>query len=691
METARSNLERLFAPRSVAVVGASTTPAKAGYQAVLALEGFAGDVYPINPKAAEVLGRKAFRSLSDIGSPVDLVLFAIPAAGTVPAVREAIDCNCGAGLILSGGFAESGELGVRTQAELEALCERSAFRVLGPNTAGFVNMQLPLTASFVAGADRIPAGEIAVVAQSAGVNLTVSFLLEKLGYGVSLAVGLGNAIDVDAADVLDFLAERPGTRAIALHLEGVQYGRRLFETLERVTPKTPVVALTVGRQDVGEFARSHTGNLIGSYALRASALRQAGAVVVESTEELAAAAAVLSLGRLAAKSRAGIGVLTAQAGPGLLILDYLKSHDVSVPSLMDSTRARIAEQLPGMTYMENPVDTGRPGPSFGEVLLALGEDPRIDAILAYALDEPAALHPAEVLPRVAEQLRKPLVFGTMGPREAIAPVIDSLRARRIYTAESPETLARAACVLAEDAARQERLARDTLPRQPPPRAIELPQACDEDAAKRVLEAIGIPTPKRVVCASRAAAEAAFRRFDKPVALKILATEVAHKTEVGGVHLNIASEEALHTALAELDEIPLRAPRRYLMEEMAPPGLDVIVGAVRDASFGPTVLVGLGGTKAEIFRDTATRLAPLSLAEAHEMIDELRSASLFDGFRGGVKLSRQALAGTVVDLGRLLSAHPGVKELEINPLRVYTRNVLALDALLTCESPPRVRC
>ncbi|HSU39930.1 MAG TPA: CoA-binding protein, partial [Polyangiaceae bacterium] len=214
----RTHLERLFAPESVAVVGASSSPDKAGHQALLALASFGGDVFPVNPRATEIAGRRAFPSLGALGRPVDLVLLAVPAAACVEAVREAVACGCGGGLILGGGFAESGPAGAALQAELHALCAQSGFRVLGPNTAGFVNKEVSLTASFLPAADRICSGPVAVIAQSAGMNLTVSFLLEQLGSGVSLAVGLGNAMNVDAADVLEFVANRPTTKSIALHL-----------------------------------------------------------------------------------------------------------------------------------------------------------------------------------------------------------------------------------------------------------------------------------------------------------------------------------------------------------------------------------------------------------------------------------------------------------------------------------------
>lgn len=680
MQARSANLRRLLSPTSVAVVGASASPDKAGHQALLALSRFAGEVYPINPKPQEILGRMAFPSLRALGRPVDLVLFAVPARACVEALREAIECEAGGGLIVSGGFAESGEEGARIQAELKALCAGSAFRLLGPNTAGFVNQSASLTACFVAGASRLPAGSVGVVAQSAGVNLTLSFLLAKLGFGVSVAVGLGNAVDVQAADVLRFLADHAETRAIALHLEGVEQGRLLYETLQRVTPKKPVVVLTVGREDVAEFAQSHTGNLLGSYALRVAALRQAGAVVVESTEDLAAAAALLSLERLPAKLQPGIGVLTAQAGPGLLLLDQLKSHRVSVPNLTAATVARIARELPPMTYQKNPVDTGRPGPSFSQVLHALGEDENIDAVAAYVLDEPAAFAPAEILPAAAKRIGKPILFGTAGLADDIASSSATLRANGIFVAGSPEALARATIALVQDASLQARLSRG---RQAlvTDEDVALPASRDEQGAKQLLQALGVPVPRGFACASHEEALQAFAALAKPVALKILSAEIRHKTEIGGVQLNVVDEAGLRQALLRLDRIPLQSAPRYLLEEMAPPGVEIMVGAVRDPAFGPTVLLGAGGIFAEALKDTTTRLAPLTPDAALEMLGELRIAAVFDGFRGSPPLDKRALAHVIVSLGRVLCQHDDLSTFEINPLRVYPEGVLALDALL----------
>jgi acetyltransferase len=541
-----------------------------------------------------------------------------------------------------------------------------------------------LTASFLDNANQIPRGSIAVVAQSAGVNLTVSFLLERQGCGVSLAVGLGNALDVGAAEALEFLADHKDTNAIALHLEGVPRGRRLYDVVRSVTAKKPVVVLTVGKEEVGEFARSHTGNLIGSYTVRRNALLQAGAVVVDTIEALAAAVAVLSVHRLAPKRQPGVGVLTAQGGPGLLMLDQLKSAGVTVPTLSPATVSRIAKHLPPMTYLRNPVDTGRPRASFPGVLETLADDDKIDLVIAYVLHEPAALRAAEVIPRVAAKIAKPLVFGTVGATADLAPTLAALRSKGVFVAGSPDELARAATVLTRDAAQRARALENQTPSAAPIR-VSLPAHCDEHSAKQTLNALGIRTPRAVAASTHEEALDAFTRLDKPVVVKILSAEITHKTEVNGVHLNICDEAALRAALTQLDTIPNLSDRRYLIEEMAPAGLELIVGATRDPSFGPTVTVGLGGTFAEALKDTATRMAPLPASEAHDMLNELRAAPLLEGWRGGPKLDRDAVAHCIKRLGDLLWQHSNVEALEVNPLRVYERGVLALDAVLLYSS------
>jgi len=592
-------------------------------------------------------------------------------------------------LAVSGGFAEADGEGAKLQEEAAALCRDAGLRILGPNTSGFVRPRTRCAASFAPGVEQIPAGPVAVVAQSGGVNLVLAFLVHRLGLGLSLAVGLGNAVDVDAADVLEHLAGDADTKAIALHLEGVRDGRKLFDALRRVTPRKPVVAVTPGRADIGAFARSHTGNLIGAWDRRVAALRQAGVVVVDTTDEAADAVAALARGRIAPKPDPGIGILTGQAGPGLLIVDRLKAAGVNVPELAPESLRRIESLLPPLTFLRNPVDTGRPSPSFPAVLRAIADDPGVDAVAVFALHEPAALDPVAILAPLSKGdassasggIRKPLLFATTGLPESIAPTLTALTEGGIPAFGSPERLATAARALAEDArlAWRARRAVASAPQTPPARAT-LEPPFDEAKSKALVAAYGIPVPAGVACRTHAEALAAFAALRKPVVAKILAAEVAHKTEADGVKVGIDSTAALQAALAELDAIPLSGPRSYLIEEMVPAGVELIAGAVRDPSFGPVVLVGLGGTAAEALQDTAVRLAPLSEDDALDMLDELRGRRLLDGWRGAPPVDRRAIARAIVALGRVLLEHPELAEIEINPLRATSGGVLALDAL-----------
>jgi acyl-CoA synthetase (NDP forming) len=673
----RPGLERLFAPRSIAVVGASASPDKAGHQLLRNLRGFAGSLYPINPKADEILGLRAYPSLAAIGAPVDLVALAIPAEACPPALAAADAAGAGGALIAGGGFGESGASGASLQDALAEVCRNGSIRLLGPNTAGFANPVAGFAASFAPGLERLPAGRIAVVAQSAGVNITTAFLLQNRGYGVRLAVGLGNSVDVTAADVVDWLADDPHTDVIALHLEGVPNGRALVAAIRRAVPRKAVVALTVGRADVATFAQSHTGNLIGDFARKRAALRAAGAVLVETTDELVDAAIALVHGRIPARANAGVGLMTAQAGPGLLMFDALRAHGVTLPTLGDAAAARIAELLPPMTYVRNPVDTARPAPTYPDVLRAIAGDPAIDAVAVYTLHEPAAVDPVAVFRDAKTTLGVPVVFGTMGIDGDVAPTFAALRELGIPAFPGPERAARAVRALVEDAAARASLARTrpTGEAAAPPVTAPL----DELGGKALLRAYGIATPRARACATREEARAAFATFAKPVVVKVLNPRILHKTEAGGVHLFVDTPERLDAALDAIDRIDAPERSRYVVEEMAPPGLELIVGALNDPSFGPTVLVGMGGTQAEALRDTATTLAPLDRNDALALLASLRSAVLLDGWRGAPAVDRDALADAIVAIGRLIVAHPEIAELDVNPLRAYPGGVLALDA------------
>jgi acetate---CoA ligase (ADP-forming) len=681
----RQNLERLLSPKSIAVVGASSDPVKAGSQALRCLSGFAGLIVGVHPRETSIGGVKCYPALSAIPKPPDLAILAIPSESCLATAEEAAACGVGGLLIISGGFGEVGGVGLQRQTKLAEICRRTGLRILGPNTSGFVNRHLRCVASFVPGADQLRAGSVAVVAQSGGVNLTVSFLLDHLGVGVSLAIGLGNAVDIDAADILEWLARDPNTFSVALHLEGVVDGRRLYDAVRHVTATKPVVALVAGRADIGEFAISHTGNLMSSRKLTVAGLTQAGAVPVNSTEDLAQGAVILQSKRLHPTNTPGFAVITGQAGPGLLIVDALKSTGLNVPPLADATQKRIQSLLPPLTYIKNPIDTGRPGPTFSDVVDAVLHDSSIDGALIFGIHEPAVLDPARILPPLARRTRKPLIFGALGIDADLRATRDALAQENVPMVGSPERLALGAYVLAADARGQWRLGRRQAEDAVTAPVDRLVGPFDENRAKTLLAEYGIFSPRSAVCHSRAEAITAFRSIGPPVVVKIVSAEIAHKTEAGGVHLDVENEAALDHALDSIERIPVHTLARFLVEQMAPQGVELIVGGVRDASWGPCIVIGIGGTLAEALADTATRLAPLTADDVAEMLDSLRGRKILNGFRNLPPCNRIAVADVAINLGRMLVEHPEIREVEVNPLLVTAQSALALDALVVLDS------
>ena len=682
-------LDALFTPRGIAVVGASATPGKLGAAMAASLASFPGPVVLVNdrrPDPAAGMYRSVGEAVAVIGAPVDLAVLCVPAAATAGALTEAAGAGVRAALVCAGGFAEAGGPGIRLQAELADVVATTGLRLLGPNTSGFIAPGRQLVASFVPGAGGIPAGRVSVVAGSGGILHAVAFLLAGAGLGLHLGVGIGNAVDVHAADVLDHLTEAGDTGPVALPVEGVHDGRRLVAAVERLSERVPVVALVVGRNDVGDFARSHTGALTPVWRTARAALRHAGAVLVDDERELVDALVALDAGRLPLNAEPGVGLVTGQAGPAVLFTDRLKTAGVALPALSPATAPRLAELLPALTHQGNPVDAGRPGATFPEVITAVGTDPAVDLLAVYALLEPGAV---DLPSAVAAAARlggpppgangaspnpaggPPIVVATGGLPAAVAAARQELAAQGVAAYDGVAGAVTGIRALVDDArARAARATAGVPVRLVVPDRFAVPVG--EDEGKRLLTWLGLATPAGVACDDRADAHAALARLGSPVVVKMLEPVVPHKTAVGGVRLGVRTAGDLDAALDALDSA---GARRYLVEETAPPGLDLIVGARRDPLFGPVVLLGLGGDLAEDLETVAVRPAPLSEATAATMLDEILGAAT-------VRVDRAALAGAVAALGALLAAVAELDDIEVNPLRATADGrLVALDVVV----------
>lgn len=439
------NLQHLFRPDGIAVIGASRTEGKMGYEAMANAIKFDGRVYPVNPSSdGTVFGEPFIDSVTDIDERVDLALLAVPPTVVPDVLAECGKAGVGGAVIYAGGFAEAGEDGELLQRRVVEVAVEHDIAVLGPNTSGFVAPAAGLLASFAGGIERLKPGDVTILAQSGGVAHQLAFHALREGRGIATMVGLGNRANVGFKEAIPYFDADPETEAIILHVEGTDDGRALLETCR--ASETPIVAYKVGKADVGEFAESHTGALTGDHELYTAGFAQYGVPTVESTTMLFDAG--LALAKAPAPDGPNVGVVTAQAGPGIIIADRIQRSGGQLPSLTEETGDRLGEILPGITYAANPVDTGRPMPEFGEVVEAVASDEHVDIVLVYELYEEALGFPLDVLDGLSERVGKPVLFATEGPAASMDEDLGALRELGVPAFTSPERGADTAALLA---------------------------------------------------------------------------------------------------------------------------------------------------------------------------------------------------------------------------------------------------
>lgn len=681
--TARGSLDALFRPRGVVVVGASSDPDKLGGSMAASLQRGNVPVALVNARGADGMARNIADAVASTSAPLDLAVLCVPATACPTALAEAGAAGIRAALVCAGGFGEVGGDGDQLQADLLEAARASGIRLLGPNTSGFFAPHDGVWASFVPGVAGLSPGSIGVVAASGGLNHALAFSIDRAGAGVSLGVGIGSGADVAAPEVLDHLADDDRTSSIALHIEKVDDGEALLVAVERAARRKPVIAMVIGRNDIGAFAQSHTGALATSWRTTRALLSQAGAVVVDDVDDLVVAASALSRVRLAPNPNPGAALVTAQAGPGLVVVDALYSAGVAVPDLSPATREALDGLLPPMTYLANPVDTGRPGPEHHRVITAVAEDRAIDVTALYAIAEPVVDLVAAAGP--ARRAGHAVVVGIDGATAEVAAWLERASLTGTPVVTGPGALATAVTALVEDA--QLRALLDRAP-QRPSGLVRRPikrraGGWTEATAKGILVAAGLKVPASLLCRDEEAAATAFHELGPRVVVKASDASLLHKSEVGGVILGVDSAASARRAFAEISSAT-GAPE-VLVEAMASHGTDLIVAARRDPVFGPVLMVGVGGTATEVHADVAfaTAQAPTSWLEA--LADSLQARPLLDGHRGGPTVDRGDLATVLGVLGELLVASPDVEEIEINPLRATPDGLVVLDAVILASA------
>jgi len=694
----RPTLAPFFDPSSVAVIGASRDPSKVGGSVLANLRAarFAGRIVPINARADTVQGIRSAPSILAVEGAVDLAVITVPAPAVLPALEECVARGVAGAVVISAGFREAGEEGRTREAELRAwLCDQP-IRVLGPNCLGWIRPSRGLNLTFAPGMPE--PGGIAFVSHSGALAVAILDWARERRMGFSLFASLGNQADITEADVLDAVAADTETRVIAGYIEGVADGRRFFQALSAAAAVKPVVLLKTGRSAEGARAvSSHTGALAGSDRAFDAAVKQAGALRVGTVEELFDVARGLASQPLPRGRR--LLVVTNGGGLGIVATDAARDAGLEVVPLEAPVRERLAAALPPTASLANPVDLvgDADATRYSHALHAIG-GAAADAALVMLTAQAAtdALGVARAVIVATRGWSIPVAAAFVGGAR-VAPGVRALEEAGIPCYPFPEPAVRTLAGMA-------RLWERRGKRAEPPRRPVRGDAADAAVAglrasglpvlgmcelEAVLTSYGIPVMALVTAETAEEAASAAERVGFPVALKLRSPDISHKTDVGGVHLGLQTpSEVAAATTAMLARVRAARPEAridgVLVQPMAPHGVELLLGMIRDPQFGPMVVVGFGGIYVEVLKDTAARLCPLERCEARDMLDELRMAPLLDGVRGEPPVNKDLLAEAICRFAQLAVDATDVAELEVNPLVAGPDGVVAVDARARME-------
>jgi acyl-CoA synthetase (NDP forming) len=692
----RAGAEKILHPRSVAVFGASDSKDKFGGRIMhfLVRHGFAGEIYPINPRRAEVVGRKAYPSIAAAPAPADVAILAVPGGAIVQTAREAADAGVGCCVIIATGFAEAGEEGIARQAALVDIVRRTGMRIMGPNCMGLVvpHHRMALCSSVVLDTDQLRDGPIGLVSQSGALMVSIYDRAATDGIGFRHCVSLGNQSDLELCDFIDSMVDDPATEAICVYVEGFLDGGRFRRAAAaaRVAGK-PLIVLKTGRTDAGvASARSHTASLAGSFEVFAAVCREEGVVNARDPDDMVRAAHFLV--RHGKPRRGGVGILSSSGGGTGIASDRVTELGLRLAVLSPTTRAQLGELLLP-PQADNPIDLGgRKTPEdqeiAGDAARILFADPDVAYGLAILTSMPFFAARTKLIGEAAQAADKPVMI-TLTPGAAANAPRQALRDLGQFYFDRFEDALRVLAIVAEH---------DTLRASPPSAATRPPDLPGSDViqtlpdgpladgdVKRVLGAYGVTLAREAVAPTANEAAQAAGAIGFPVVLKAVSRAVVHKSDLGAVRLGLASAEAVAQAAREMTTRLAGAKagvEGFVVQETVRGAAEVIVGARRDPQFGAVVMLGLGGIAVEILKDVALAPAPVSADRARAMLDSLVAAPLFTGARGRPPLDVDAIIDAVVRVSWLAAdLGPRLNDLEVNPLIVGRagEGAVAVDA------------
>ena len=707
-ETAAVNAMRpFFQPRSVAVIGASRKRGTIGGELFhnLISSGFPGPVYPVNRETAVVQSVPAYKSILDIHDPVDLAVVAVPAPAVLEVAHECSVKQVGGLIVISAGFAEDGPDGKQKERELLEICRAGGMRLVGPNCMGIVNTSPDVSLNATFGPEMPVAGPVGFLSQSGALGLAVIDYARVLGLGISTFVSVGNKADLSGNDLISYWDADPNTKLILLYLESFGNPRRFARLSRRVARTKPIIAVKSGRSPAGARATSsHTGALVAASDATVDALfHQAGVIRTDTLPELFDVAALLANQPLPMGRR--VAILTNAGGPGILCADACEAGGLEVPPLSNAVQQALVRLLPAAASPRNPVDmlAGASAEDFRRAIRILSESNDVDAIIVIFIP-PLAIHAEDValaIRTAVRELARPLPVLTVFMSSRGVPAELRRADVRIPSYAFPEDAARALSHAVQYA----------VWRQQPPGEVPIfigmrhdeaaaliaaslsqgPHWLPPDRVFELLSCYGVPVLDWRMARSSVEAAEASQQLGGPVALKAVATDLVHKSDVGAVRLNLEPGEGVMAAATAMRETVGRAgysSQGFLVQRMAPEGVEMLVGMVNDHAFGPVVVCGAGGTAAEVFKDVAIRIVPLTNQDADEMVRSLRTFPLLDGYRGRPKANVESLKDVLLRVATMVEAHPAIAELDLNPVIVTPEGSVVADARIRIEAAPQ---
>ena len=700
------DLHSLLRPTSIAIVGASDDPEKQGFAIIhnIVESGFKGKIFPVNPSKSAILGLPCYATLDDIEAHIDLAVIAIPAYAVIGTLWKCARLSVGSVIIISRGFRETGSEGLKRERAIAQMAQQHSMRVLGPNCLGLIDTFTPLNATLAKGTP--PEGDIAFISQSGALWTSLLDIALAESVGFSCFVSLGNKADLTESDFLRAWSDYPEVNVVLAYLEGISDGSRFIDVARRFTKKKPIVAIKAGVTSGGsKAASSHTGALAGSERAYQAAFKQAGIIRARSMEELFDFALAFSRAPLPKNDR--VAVVTNAGGPGIMATDAIELGGLKLAAFSSETRESLQKALPSTASVLNPVDIlgDATADRYWNAILPILDDPGVGSLLVILT--PQFTTPIDEIAHVvaeAANLRKVPVLACFMGQASLRAAKAIFAANRVANYITPERAVEALAVMARQHAWQEKP-------DPPFEVLDLDVhrvleifekvraegrlKMGDPEAWAILDAYRISIPSSRLCATAEEAVAFADEIGYPVVMKISSPDILHKTDIGGVRLNVQSPSEVR----ECFDLVTYSASRYmpdaeiwgcLVQQQVQGGKEIIIRMVADPQFGPLVMVGVGGIHVEAMKDVVFRVAPFSREEAMEMMRELRSFDWFLGAGGEERADLRAVADTLLKVSQLVVDFPDILELDINPLVVFEegRGAKGVDMRLVLAPAPR---